>query len=127
MLDFIKYKTRGNALPHGKPRVFLVYHPDDFQTVTTQIIEDVLSRFDCAVYYIDDDIATIPTEELELALNEMNLVIAPISRKLLSSPCEAMTILLPNAIKMHIPILPILIEPGLDQEYASVLLNLKLV
>ena len=119
MLDFIKYKTRGNSLPHGKPRVFLVYHPDDFQTVTTQIIEDVLSRFDCAVYYIDDDIATIPTEELELALNEMNLVIAPISGKLLSSPCEAMTILLPNAIKMHIPILPILIEPGLDQEYAS--------
>lgn len=122
MDEIFKYKTRGNALPHGKPRVFLACHPVDFAVATTQIVDDVLDIVDCAIYYIDVESSTIHNEELELAFNEMNLIIVPISSTLLSSPSDVMHVYLPYALKVHIPILPIMIEPELDREYGKVAL-----
>lgn len=40
MTDF-KFKTKGNANPQGKPRVYFTCHPDDFERAFEKICEDM--------------------------------------------------------------------------------------
>ena len=67
----------------------------------------------CAVYYTPDMTAPISPEDRECDLRMMNLMVIPVSMALLTTPSRAMDEDLAFALREHIPVLPILLEPGL--------------
>ena len=114
----LKVKTRGNASPQGKARVYFTCHPGDFDRCFERLTEDILGRQDCAVYYTADMSERIEPEDQKLQLGRMNLFVIPVSLKLLLEPNRAMDEDFAFAVREHIPVLPIVLEPGLDPVYS---------
>ena len=52
----LKYKTRGNSTPQGKPMVYFCCHTEDFNRYFESISDDILAKQNCTVWYIDEDI-----------------------------------------------------------------------
>ena len=55
----------------------------------------------------------IADENYETDLHQMNLFVIPVSFRLLSAPNRTMDVEFGFAVKEHIPVLPVKIEPGL--------------
>lgn len=117
MEDFL-YRTKGNAYPKGKPRIYFTCHPTDFDLYFNQICTDIFKTHDPAVYYTADMSKPISTADRETGLDQMNLFVVPVTAKLLKNPCRAMQEDIPYAQKKGIPILPLMMEAGLDRLYA---------
>ena len=112
-----KFRTKGNANPKGKPRVFFTCHPQDFNRSFEIICTDILATHDCAVYYSEDMSAEIPEDNRETDLERMNLFVIPVTFRLLSQPNRAMDSDYQFAIDKNIPVLPIMMESGIDEFY----------
>lgn len=102
-----------------KPRIYFTCHPDDFSRCFYQIRQDLLNVQDCAIYYTEDMTAVFTQEELDTDLGRSNLFVVPVTFKLLSTPNRAMDQDIPYAKQAHIPILPFMMEPGIDEFYAK--------
>lgn len=111
-------KTRGDATPKGKARVYFTCHPEDFDTCFSKICDDIFNTHDCAIYYTEDMNAVIQPQEEAIALESNNLFVVPVTLKLLITANRAMDEDIPFAVEKHIPILPILMEQGIDEVYA---------
>lgn len=112
------YKTNGNEKPKGKPRVYFACHHEDFQQAFPRLCRDLFQSHDCAVYYTEDMQTPFAPEEAAL-LREYNLVVVAVTRKLLETPNRAMDMDIPQALQLHVPVLPVLLEPGLDGLYTQ--------
>lgn len=111
------YHTRGNSTPHGKPRVYFCCHPADQKAFLDSIVKEILSYADCSVWYAPEGGAPCSPnewEEREAALSQMQLFVLPVTARLLTSPSPALEREFPFAVAQHIPVLPILMEPGLE-------------
>ncbi|MBP5209062.1 MAG: hypothetical protein J6330_11485 [Clostridia bacterium] len=106
------YKTKENVNPQGKQRVYFTCHPDDFQKHFESISKEILSIFDCAIWYTEEEYSDFATE-----LGQMALFVTPVTKKLLTEKCRTIDIDIPFAKKNHIPILPLMQESGLDGLY----------
>jgi len=106
-------RTKWGTSPQGKRRVYFTCHPADFQNYFEKICEDVFKTQDCAIYYAKDAAQEYEKEE-ELEWDQVNLVIIPISYRLLTEPNRAMDRDFMFAMEKHVPVLPIMMEPGLD-------------
>ena len=113
------FKTKGNSTPAKKPRVYFTSHPDDFDKHFERICEDIFETHNAAVYYTENMSEPIEKEYEESDLGQMNLFVIPVTYKLLSQPCRAMTYDIPYARKKSIPILPIMMESGLEMLYSA--------
>lgn len=102
--------TRGKVSPQGKPKVYFSCHPDDFEKYFPEITDELLSRQDCAIFYLKPDMMPDNMNEHELNLLEMNLFVVPVTSRLLKIENRAMDTEIPYALKKHIPILPIMKE-----------------
>ena len=111
------YRTKGNANPKGKPRVYFTCHPDDFDRYFDKLCEDIFKTHDCAIYYTEDMTEVILEEDKETDLGQMNLFIVPVTFKLMTEPCRAM-LDITYAKERLIPILPFMMETGIDSIYA---------
>lgn len=117
----LEYKTRGNSDPQRKPRVFFACHPKDFSLYFHSVSEELLSVQNCAVFYTAPD-APVPEEDL---LSQMQLVVVPITTRLLSTPSDAADRILPFAADRRIPILPLMMERGLDELFTKKFGNIQ--
>ena len=115
----LNYLTREKSTPQGKPRVYFTCHPDDFDGCFAKICNDIFKTHDCAVYYPDDLNLGVNDPDHDVDLGNMNLFVIPVTNRLLTTPNQAMDADLPFALKMHIPVLPILLESGLDELYSQ--------
>jgi len=122
----LEYITRGNSIPYGKAKVFLSCHQGDVLKATEGIVQDILKVTDCAIYYTKDMTDIISEEEYENDIKSMNLVVVPVTRKLLLSKNRTLTSDVPYALQEHIPILPIITEPGLEGLYSKIDIFCKL-
>lgn len=113
-----KVRTKGNADPQGKPRVYFTCHPEDLARTFDKVCDDIFKTHDCAIYYTADMATEIPAESRDLDLDRMNLFVLPVTLKLLSTPNRAMDSDHLYAKEKHIPVLPLLFEPGLDEIYS---------
>ena len=113
------YKTRGNSSPKGKPRVYFTCHPDDFDRFFYKIRGDILKTHDCAIYYTEDMSADLSAENSLADLSRMNLFVIPVTRALLTQPNRAIDSDLRYADANNIPILPLMMEPGIDVFYGK--------
>ena len=116
--EYIKVKTPGGASAQGKPRVYFTCHADDFERSFDKICDKIFAAQNCAVYYTPDMNFIIPEENRATDMERMNLFVIPVSLKLLTTPNRAMDFDFKYAIEKHIPVLPIMIEPGLDPIYS---------
>lgn len=126
MADFL-CRTRGNSDPQGKPRVYFTCHPDDLHKYFDKLCEDIFNTHDCAIYYTEDmslafdALTNEPVSELDvrISLGRMNLFIVPVTFKLLSTPNRAMDTDISYAKTAGIPILPFMMESGIDEIYSK--------
>ncbi len=107
----INYKTRGNIIKN-KPKIFFCAHPKDFDKYFEEISEDVLDITNSVIYYKDKN--NISSKNIINNLTQINLFIIPITWNFLSIDCDARIIEFKYALKHNIPILPILMEEGID-------------
>ena len=118
-MEKLKVRTKGNAQPQGKPKVFFTCHPNDFGDTFDLICEQLFKASDCAVYYTEDVNVFFTQEEYDLDLNKMNLFVIPVTLDLLTTENRAMTFDFVYARSVHIPVLPIMMGSGLDQVYGK--------
>lgn len=111
------FRTRGNSSPIGKPRVYFTCHPDDFGRHFDKICEDILKTQDCAIYYTENMAEAFSAEDRATDLGIMNLFVIPVTFRLLKTPNRAMDDDFAFARKEHIPVLPFVMESGLDKFY----------
>ena len=113
----LQYITNGMSSPEGKPRVYFSCHLKDFDTAFPMIPEDILRHVNCAVWY-DPDLSAMPDQrELEEVLDEMQLVVFAVTSHFLYEKNRAREVELPLALNKCIPILPIMLENGLEGEF----------
>lgn len=113
-----EYKTRGKGSPYGKQHVYFTCHPDDFDLYFDEISQIVLKKYDCTIWYNQDDVDD--KQEYALKLNEIRLLIIPITKNFLTKQCRARCVDLPFALEHHIPVLPLMQTPGLDEAFAKI-------
>ena len=111
-------RTRGDSSPQNKPRVYFTCHPEDMECSLDTILKDIFRTHDCAVYYTGDMSAAMEEENRATDLGRMNLFVIAVTKKLLTTPNRAMDSDFPFAVKEHIPVLPIMMEDGLDSLYS---------
>lgn len=117
-MSLLKYKTRDDSTPIGKPRIYFTCHPDDFKLYFPKICSDIFKTYDCTIYYYSNLSDPLNVDDMVLDVGSCNLVVIPVTYKLLSSPSRAMDEELVYAKNEHIPILPIVMENGLDALYS---------
>lgn len=117
-MELFAYKVKNNVELENKPRVYFTCHPADFARSFDKISEDILKTHDCILYYTPDMTSAIPEEDRQTTLERMNLFVIPVTFRLLREPNRAMDVDFPWALEKKIPVLPIVIEPGLDEFYS---------
>jgi hypothetical protein len=110
-------RTRGNANPKGKAKVYFACHPEDFGKYFNKICADVFKTHDCAIFYKEDMQAAIAREDMAIDLGSQNMFIVPVTFRLLTQPNQAMDVEIPYAMENGIPVLPLLMESGIDEFY----------
>lgn len=115
----LTYKSWGDALPIEMPKLFFTCCPGDFSKYFDFVCENVFRSSHCAIYHTTEENAEIPQEARQLDILGMNLFIIPVTLSLLTTNNRAIDEDLPFAQKNHIPVLPIMMEPGLDSLYSS--------
>lgn len=119
MAEF-KVRTRGNSDPQGKQRVYFTCHPEDFDLYFDDICQDIFGvrDIDCAIYYTEDLMGYLDRTNTVFDLGLMNLFVVPVTKKLLLEPNRAMQVDIAFAKRNNIPILPFMMESGLDAIYS---------
>ena len=119
------FRTGDGSKPAGKPRVYFTCHPQDQQTCFPQVCEELFPLCNCAVYY-DDPAAPSPRDaEYDERLKQMHLLVIPVTTAFLTQPNPALDHDFRFAVAHHIPVLPLVQEPGLDKLFAQKCGNLQ--
>lgn len=111
------FRTRLGESAQGLPRVYFACHPEDFLTCFNKICNDILEYCNCAIFYYDAYTHVPADDEYYLNLGQMQLVVMPVSAKLLNSKSRAMDREYIYAREHNIPVLPIMIEKGLESQF----------
>lgn len=113
----MKYKTRGNASPQGRPRVFFCCAAADFDRLFEPVTEEILSvQTNAAIWYLAPGEGTMEGDAFLADLSQMQLLIVPVTTTFLRQdhPDPARTVAFAYAVEHHIPVLPLMQEPGLE-------------
>lgn len=115
----LKYKTRKGSSPHNKPRVLFASYPTDHQYYFDTVSEWILEYQNCTILYVDpkDAEGTSEFENVLLDIKNTQLVVFAVTSNLLTKSSFAMEIIYRFVLKNNIPILPIVMEPDLDNFY----------
>ncbi|MCR4672274.1 MAG: tetratricopeptide repeat protein [Lachnospiraceae bacterium] len=124
-MPHFEYKTIGNADPKGKPRIYFVCYPDDFAKYFEEYSAKLFKIQDCAVWYDSSFGEDWDEDDLKLQLSRMQLFVVPVTADLLTKPNRAMYFDIPLAFELHIPVLPLMMETGLDAAYSKRFGNLQ--
>ncbi|MBQ4087270.1 MAG: toll/interleukin-1 receptor domain-containing protein [Clostridia bacterium] len=114
----IQYVTRGNSTPNGKSRVYFTCHPDDFDKYFQKVCDDIFKSHNPAIFYTPDMTAEFEEKNLDADLGRSNLFVIPVTYQLLTTKNRTMDHDVRYAIKKHIPILPLMMESGIDTLYS---------
>ncbi len=123
----LDYKTAEMGDPRGKPKVYFSCHPADFSLAFPLLPDDILAHSNCAIWYDTEPASSYEENELFDALDGMQLFVFGVTQRFLREPNRAREKELPYALKRHIPILPILLEQGLEWEFNEKCAEVQLV
>ncbi|MCD7954214.1 MAG: TIR domain-containing protein [Lachnospiraceae bacterium] len=111
------YKTRGNSSPQGKSRVYFSCHPQDFDLYFPDLSDEILKKQNCVIWYDAEPYEDYVQNELLADLEEMQLFVVPITTRFLYRENRARDLEFQFAQTRHIPILPVMVEGGLETEF----------
>jgi len=114
----LKVKTKVNSSAIGKSRVYFCCHPDDFELYFKKICDDIFKTHDCAVYYAEDMSTEFEEQDIEFGIGRSNLLVIPVTHKLLTTPNRAMDTDFLYARSVGVPVLPFMMESGIDDLYS---------
>ena len=114
----IKVRTKNKIGIDKKPRVYFTCHPNDMNKYFDKICQDILKTLDCAIFYTENMTEIIAEEDKDIELGRNSLFVVPVTLNLLTTPNRAMAVDIPYAKKEHIPVLPFMMESGLDSIYS---------
>lgn len=123
----LTYRTRENFPPQGLPKVLFTAHPSDYVPCLPRISDEILHLQNCAIYYDETPTAPWDVQELEAMLSGMQLLVIPVTARFLREPNRTRETELPFALKHHIPVLPLLQEPGLENEFSDLCGDMQLL
>lgn len=108
----LSFFTRGQSTIKNKPKVYLAYQKNDYHLIES-IANELLSYFDCAIFYVEnyDEIENY-NEHLN-QLDEMNLFVMIITNNYLSIDNFSLNTEFLHAKNIHLPILPLMQQDGL--------------
>ena len=117
-MSYLKFKTIANTNPRGKPKVYYCAHKDDYNEYFESVCNDLFKQYDCSIWYLDN--LDIDFNEYEDDLKSMNLFVMPITTKLLTTENKVISKEFAFAIKNNIPVLPLMKEMNLDEQFNKV-------
>jgi len=130
----LRYVTREMGDPRGRPKVFFSCHPADFDRAFSLVSEDVLQRANCAIWYdpqLPEGGQPIGSDEELRAFHDMldgmQLMLFAVTSRFLEAPNRARDMELPYALEAHIPVLPIMLERGLERQFNEVCAPIQVV
>lgn len=129
----LAYKTIEMGDPRGKAKVYFSCHPDDVDRAFEGVTDDVLRHAACAIWYdaqpssTAEELTAAEREEFLAILGDMQLVVIAVTARFLRSPSRARDLVLPHALERHIPVLPIMLDPGLEYEFNEVCAPIQVV
>ena len=123
----LAYITRGNSSPKGKPRVYISGHPMDCINFRNDLADEILSHSNCVIYYNSQPNQIPGQEELNSILRQMQLFVIPVTSNLLYQKNYAKDVEIPFALEHHIPLLPLLLEDGVEERFNEVFNNLQVL
>lgn len=102
--------------PKGRQRIFFYCHKDDFELYFDKLAKEIWSIVNNAtVWYCKESLIDKIEDEQNIDnLEQMQLFVIPISTKLLYEDFVSEK-LFKYALKKYIPVLPIMMEPGLEE------------
>lgn len=114
------WKVNGDFSPQDLQKVFLAGHPSD-TAQRQQLMEEILSLFDCAVFWHEDigPLEAIDSADLDWNLRGMKLFVVVVTSNFLREENPARSYEYRFAVENHIPVLPIAMEPGLEETFAQ--------
>ena len=116
--SLLQYKTRGNASPNGRPRVYFCCHKEDFAATFGPITDELLDIQKNAAVWYRDPAADFPEDEsFFFDLKQMQLFVIPVTSRFLYQEDPARTVEYAFAMENHIPVLPLIQENGLESEF----------
>ena len=113
----MKYKTRGDSSPQGKPRVYITEHPEDVKLYFESITDAVLKLHDCAIFYDEDPEHPEDAENFISDLDRMQLIVLVVTSRYVYGDTFAHNTVFRHAMERHIPVLPILEERGIEEDF----------
>lgn len=122
-METLKYKTRGESSPSKKQNVYYTAHKEDFNVYFSEITDEILSKYDVAIWYKDEEI--VSDEEHLSNLSEMSLFVIPITTQLLTTNNYVLDKEYQYAVENHIPVLPIMVEDGLVELFNTKIGNIQ--
>lgn len=115
VINELRHITRGNTPWNEKSKVYFASCEQDKKTYFSTICDLIFDQQDCAIFYTDDMEADYSEELLQTDMQKMQLFVFPITQKLLESNCRAVTTDLNFALDNNKPILPLMMEEGIDE------------
>ena len=111
-------KTRGNTSPQGRPRIYFCCAKEDFDTYFESVTQEMLDyQKNACVWYRDPKLPFPRDEQFLDDLSLMQLFVIPITSHFLHGDDPARTVEMAYAMEKHIPILPLMKEPDLKNEF----------
>ncbi len=116
----LSYQLRGYGVNEGsiqgKEKVYFTCHPDDFGYYD-EIVKDIFKTQSCAIFFCEDMSLDRDDADMDIDLGRMQLFVIPITAKFLYRENKARLTDFAFAREHHIPILPLIQEPGLENEF----------
>lgn len=121
-MEGLRYRTIAQENPRGKQKVFFISHPDDFARYFEKISKLILGLQDCAIWYTEE-CSGINLDDLE----GMQLIVIPVTSRFLYKPNDARDKVFRYSQDKHIPLLLIMMEEGLEDEFNRICGNLQII
>ena len=118
MNEYRGLKYTPNVNPQGRARVFFCCYEKDFDRLFEPITAEILKIQQNATIWYYDPKEGIPDDENFIAdLSRMQLFIVPITSGFLFKENNARNVEFKYAIEHHIPVLPLMQEPCLENDF----------
>lgn len=116
-MERLHVKTNGGVSHKDKPRIYFSCHNADFDELFPEVSHYLMTSFDCAIYYYQGE--PVLDDLFYSDLQRVHLFVVPVTSRLLTTPNRTMDTELPYFLKHNVPVLPFLMEQGLDEIYAQ--------
>ena len=126
-MERIRYYPNDGEYIKGKNKIFLAAHPAESTQYLASLWEEVKRVDSNCIFWYDSQPELSWDADLTQSLQQtgVQMFLFPVTAKLLNTENNAVSVLLPYALENHIPIVPILMEPGLTIRYKEVFKNIQ--